>query len=326
MSSQSDIEIVDNPTGKSTKIVVLKPSGTMKHLMEEIYIDLGIKNEITVCRSSFLPPPNLESGSSQQQHPISFISRSAHALLTTEKGKLYLSDKSGRSVVHKDGAPMAIGEVQVGDSFSLLPNGSFEYKVESFNPAAAAATSPRKKRRSTPESEGFEILEVVSKKPKVLQDLMEEVECAICFQPMAYSYMMPCQHTYCYECLSGHAASSARISSGGNKANFSCAVCSKSAKMKECVPNLKLDNVVEVLLSAEGGIEYSNHQLRTEYGKELRRNPNTNKAPPKLASPKPFVPQKTTNVEKVAREQKRANRKANRSLNPVGDVVVLDLT
>ena len=39
---------------------------------------------------------------------------------------------------------------------------------------------------------------------------------------------------------------------------------------------LKLDNLVEVLLGEEGGIEHQNHKLRVEYGKELQKNPNTN--------------------------------------------------
>lgn len=326
-SGMSDVEVVDRgmTTPSKGKVVILKPQGKLKHLMNDVHISLGIKSESTLNRNSFQVPQNLESSSS---HPISFISRSAHVSITTDGNeKLFIKDMSGRQCLVIRGKPAAIGEVKVGDTFSLLPKGQFEYKIESFNPGAVVVNSPesgKKKRRSRLDNDAdFEILEVVPKKPKVVKDLMTEVECTICFCPLAYSYMMPCQHTYCFECLRGHAVSSTLTSTGSS---FPCPVCSKPAKLKDCVPNLKLDNLVEVLLGEEGGIEHQNHKLRVEYGKELQKNPNTNKPPPKLAAPKPFVPQKTTNAEKVAREQKRANRKANRSLNPARQAIVLDLT
>ena len=152
---------------------------------------------------------------------------------------------------------------------------------------------------------------------------MAEVECPICFCPLAYSFMVPCQHTFCYECLKDHAVACKSLT---NKESFTCPVCSKPARLKECTPNLKVDNLVDLLVSHGTLGECRDHKLRCEYGKELYKNPNTSKKPPKLTSEKSFIPSKTTNAEKVAREQKRAARRANRPHGALSSNVVLDLT
>jgi hypothetical protein len=201
--------------------------------------------------------------------------------------------------------------------------------------------SPLKRQRE--ESSEVEIVEQYSGRtgsnsggrPKVVDDLMAEMECSICFNPMAYTFMMPCQHNYCYECLKGTATSAITTNSSSssssnnnmNNAKFKCPQCLKESCLKHCLPNLKLDQCIDIMISnTESDSEYSNYKLRSAYGKQLHLHPNSKAPPPVLAAPKPYVPLVTTNTKKVAREQNRANRKANNNGVKAAPESVFDLT
>ena len=268
LESASSSLLPPPPSGRNT-VLVLRPFGKYAALMPEIYVNTGIHNEMTLCRQSFTPPPKQSEEDTHQAstHPIAMISRKAHVSISTNgMGKVFVKDLSGRVNVHINSRATTIGELKINDSFSLLPANHFEYKLETItsavdsSPSSSSKTTSREKRQLSSNSPGsdIEIVNVPSprkkKKSKVMEELMIEMDCPICYVPLAYSYMMPCQHTYCYECLKDHADSS-HARTANYSGTFACPECSKATKMKDCVHNLKVDKLVEVLLADEGGTD-----------------------------------------------------------------------
>ncbi len=346
-------------------LVILKPVGEYSELMQEHVVQLNVVSWTTISRSSLKKP----EGGFPAGHPAGCLSRSSHMEIRSDgKGRIFASETllqrklSGSSsecttdserkespsssqarYMTKNGQPVRNGEVElkVGDSFSALPK-HFTWELVAFKREEANMRSEEKK-GSRASNESIEILEVPpTMKSKINEDkVLENLECPVCFQLLAYPFVLPpCQHNYCYECLRSFSMSSVGVAQSGK---LSCPQgCPGTVSLKSCVLNKGLDNATSSLY-VDDTSEQRNFLKRRTYGLDLYKDPASAKKPNLSPSPKKrkasvsamvgvapssCVPQRTIQ----AKEFRRIRREVNRRQLDVGGTgsaeapVVFDLT
>ena len=307
-------------------IVILRPVGHYKNLMDDILLQPNKVSRVTISRKDVKKPPE----GFRSKHPVKLLSRSSHVeILTDGKGGITVqaermekesggapggdseetlrtletcaSQNEGTYNLTKNGQPIVEREIhlKVGDLFSLLPARHFEFEVISFRDDKGATTGTRGTDTGTGSKEklysqachdDIEVLELPQRKKKRRineEKLVEDLTCAVCFEVLAYPFAMPCQHNFCYACIRDFSMTSVGVAEQGK---LTCPQgCPATVSLKKCVLNRGLDSAT-CSLYVEGSTSHSNLIRRRNYGADLFKDPIRAKRPTLLQSPERDAP------------------------------------
>jgi rubrerythrin len=264
---------------------------------------------------------NSETGLDRPCEHIQHVSRS-HVMMTYRHGKLFMDVISRQDdIVYVNGAVCERGEVELhtGDEISLLGSIQFfNYRVQTVETGstqeldlrpskkqktatdsskpmttatpAASTTSPEEEQKKPETTTSSSSSSSQNHHHKLLEGLLRQYECEICFEVMACAYSLyPCGDCFCYVCIEDWSKNA--------KATPNCPHCQGTFDLNSAIPNKKNDNAVREILKLDPE-QLKQWEARVEEGLQRRKlfneTPRTTNVPPPQVNPAQPLPRGNT--------------------------------
>jgi rubrerythrin len=264
---------------------------------------------------------NSETGLDRPCEHIQHVSRS-HVMMTYSHGKLFMDVISRQDdIVYVNGAVCERGEVELhtGDEISLLGSIQFfNYRVQTVETGstqeldlrpskkqktatdsskpmttatpAASTTSPEEEQKKPETTTSSSSSSSQNHHHKLLEGLLRQYECEICFEVMACAYSLyPCGDCFCYVCIEDWSKNA--------KATPNCPHCQGTFDLNSAIPNKKNDNAVREILKLDPE-QLKHWEVRVEEGLQRRKlfneTPRTTNVPPPHVNPAQPLPRGNT--------------------------------
>jgi hypothetical protein len=155
---------------------------------------------------------------------------------------------------------------------------------------AASATSPEEEQKKPETTTSSSSSSSQNHHHKLLEGLLRQYECEICFEVMACAYSLyPCGDCFCYVCIEDWSKNA--------KATPNCPHCQGTFDLNSAIPNKKNDNAVREILKLDPE-QLKQWEARVEEGLQRRKlfneTPRTTNVPPPQVNPAQPLPRGNT--------------------------------